>query len=680
MHTPTRLTVTFALVGVLVGCNPDPTTTPADDGAPAGDAAPASDRTEPVDALAEDDDARTPPDPEPSRPLRAALAALGATPCPDLPGFFCGALTVALDPLDPEAAAPGAPTVSIGFAARPADETPSLGLLFELSGGPGYSGLAEADDWTWLDPGIAEGFDMVFFDLRGVGVSGGFDCPQASAEWEGRGLRGATPAEREGLAARAERFALDCTTEIGTETAVQARHDTLRAAFDLEALRRGLGGGPVTLSGVSYGTQLAQTYVTLYPEHVRAVVLDGAIDLTRRGLTYALDLTASVEQVRVDTLTACADAPACAADFAPETPAGAFERVATRLRAASLPLDFPLPDATVRPRTLDAVDFDAVSFAALADEALRTRWLRALAAAHRGRLVPLRRLADALSGTDAFDDVIAPIPFDETGFSDAVYYTITCHDYGRPEEGVAGWLSACAAAGETARLTSPCFGDLPCATWPTAPPERPRPATFAPAGIPVLVINATGDTATPVSQGRAVVAGLRAAGATVREVSVTGGHHVMWGSDACVDASVSAFLFEPDTPRRDVECDVGVLGAYPPLMSAKAETYDTASAFVRALFDELDAHPEFPYPVAWGCDGGGIAEIDGFGGLTFDACRFVPGLDLLVDGEGRYDWDTDALTLELHVTGAHTGDVVCSRDADLEVDLSGTWDGAAVTE
>ena len=49
--------------------------------------------------------------------------------------------------------------------------------------------------------------------------------------------------------------------------------------------------------GLSYGTQLAQTYVAAHPEAVRAVVLDGALDLTRPMLDYDLGV------VTLDNLT-----------------------------------------------------------------------------------------------------------------------------------------------------------------------------------------------------------------------------------------------------------------------------------------------------------------------------------------------------------------------------------------
>jgi pimeloyl-ACP methyl ester carboxylesterase len=677
MSAESRVVVALCLLPLLA-CE----ATPAADG-DAPDAAPETPDAAPEtpDAAPEAPDAAPeapdagPPDPTAPRALREALADLDTEPCPDLPDFFCGAVE---SPLDPTDSAAGAPTVSIAFAARPASGEASLGLLFELSGGPGYSGLAEADDWTWLDPDIAESFDMVFFDLRGVGESGGFDCPIAAAAWYGRGLRAATADARDALAERAARFAAACTAEIAAAPEVQARHDTLRAAFDLEVLRNALGGAPATLSGVSYGTQLAQTYTTLFPEHVRAVLLDGAIDLTRRGLSYALDLTAAVEDVRARTLAACADTPDCAADFAPTTPAAAYDALFARLEAGPLAFEFPLADATIRPRTLDAVEFDQLAFVALYDEGLRPLWLRALAAAARERFVPMRRLLDTLGGVDPADDAIAPTPFEDTGFSDAMYYTITCHDYGRATEGVAGWLSACAAAGENARILAPCFGDLPCATWPTAPPEPRRPDTFAPAGVPVLVINADADIATPVVQGRAVVSGLRSAGASVREIAVAGGHHVMWGSDACVDAAASAFLFDPETPRADTRCDVGVLGPALALMPADAAAYADAAAFVSAFATELAALPEFPYPSAWGCDAGGTGEIDDFGALAFDACRPVPDLDLQVDGGGAYDWDTGALSLEITVMGAHTGTLSYAQDAGGEATVSGTWDGARV--
>ena len=50
------------------------------------------------------------------------------------------------------------------------------------------------------------------------------------------------------------------------------------SARDLERVRAALGEEKISYLGYSYGTALGATYATLFPERVRALVLDGAID------------------------------------------------------------------------------------------------------------------------------------------------------------------------------------------------------------------------------------------------------------------------------------------------------------------------------------------------------------------------------------------------------------------
>ena len=52
-------------------------------------------------------------------------------------------------------------------------------------------------------------------------------------------------------------------------------YTTEYAARDLDAARAALGYGQINLLGVSYGTRMAQVYQRMYPEQVRAMVLDG---------------------------------------------------------------------------------------------------------------------------------------------------------------------------------------------------------------------------------------------------------------------------------------------------------------------------------------------------------------------------------------------------------------------
>ena len=53
---------------------------------------------------------------------------------------------------------------------------------------------------------------------------------------------------------------------------------TVDAARDLDLLRAALGERRLSFLGYSYGTYLGSLYAAQYPQRVRAMVLDGAID------------------------------------------------------------------------------------------------------------------------------------------------------------------------------------------------------------------------------------------------------------------------------------------------------------------------------------------------------------------------------------------------------------------
>ena len=106
------------------------------------------------------------------------IAAAGARQdvhCPGLPGGDCRKVTVALDHRHPE----NGRTTEVIYRVDAA-RGERLGTLVVAVGGPGVRGLSEADPWLGLaDPAIRDHYDIVFFDQRGVGGSGGPDCGNA---------------------------------------------------------------------------------------------------------------------------------------------------------------------------------------------------------------------------------------------------------------------------------------------------------------------------------------------------------------------------------------------------------------------------------------------------------------------------------------------------------------------
>src|SRR5437763_9162192 len=95
---------------------------------------------------------------------------LGVRPCPGIPGFSCGSLSVRLDPVGDT---PG--RLSLRVAVADVAAAPRGVLLF-LTGGPGEPGVPFAPRIAArLGPAL-RGSRMVMLDQRGTGA-GALDCP-----------------------------------------------------------------------------------------------------------------------------------------------------------------------------------------------------------------------------------------------------------------------------------------------------------------------------------------------------------------------------------------------------------------------------------------------------------------------------------------------------------------------
>ena len=126
---------------------------------------------------------------------------------------------------------------------------------------------------------------------------------------------------------------------------------TANVARDMDLLRRAVGDRKMTYVGYSYGTAIGSTYANMFPDKVRAVVIDGVIDpvsyTTGRGdqaRTIPSDARLRSEQGAYDTLQGLLrlcdlGGPNCA--FSGGNPKRRYDRLARRLLAepAQLPDD-----------------------------------------------------------------------------------------------------------------------------------------------------------------------------------------------------------------------------------------------------------------------------------------------------------------------------------------------------
>lgn len=198
----------------------------------------------------------------PSRPAGQAPPAQeqaglrGAGPCPGMPGFSCGSLSVRLDPFG---SAPG--RLSLRVAMSDVASAPR-GVLVFLTGGPGQPGVPFAPRLAGrLGPAL-RGYRLVTFDQRGTGP-GALDCPALQGQVGASDLTVPSPA-----AVRA------CAAAIGPDRRFFATADTVA---DIEALRAALGVARITLDGVSYGSYVAEQFALAHPGEVSRLVLDSVV-------------------------------------------------------------------------------------------------------------------------------------------------------------------------------------------------------------------------------------------------------------------------------------------------------------------------------------------------------------------------------------------------------------------
>ncbi|HLF44240.1 MAG TPA: alpha/beta hydrolase [Acidimicrobiia bacterium] len=570
------------------------------------------------------------------------IEALGGALCPDSE-FSCVAIEMPLDHFNSS----DERTIDVTFAILPATGE-SKGAFVTATGGPGTAGIMSADSYTSaLDPAIPEQFDIVFFDQRGVGISGGLTCPRAANDLYRADADVATDAGKSLLAEAASTFATECVSEMGDPESLPFL-STAQVVEDLEVLRQTFGFEEFILYGESYGTQLAQTYAAAHGDQLDRLLLDGTVDLTLDGFTfYGVQATAFGQTLQA-TFNACETDDLCVGDMV-DDPGTAYDTLAALLSEGPLTVDFPLADGSSAGRTFSLTDLEIIASGQMYGETDRMLFNRALAArSGRGDLIPLLRLLYPNLGTDPQDESIIEDP----SWSDAIYYAVECLDYNfagdSPQDVVDSFFEA-GASYDGRRLGSIFYGDLPCAFWPTRNTDLERPEPLEADGIPTMVLGATADPATPFSNGVSVWSRL----ANGFLMTQGGGPHVIFGrGNPCPDEDATAFILE-GTPPTVSTCEGDVTDPYVPLLPESVDGFEDAEAMLDAVELEINYLPEYLYwdgieDTAAGCNLGGAVDITATDvGYRFDFADCALAEGLVLTGSGSLDLDTDTFMLDV---------------------------------
>ena len=224
-------------------------------------------------------------------------------------GLECGFVDVPADYRSPDAG-----TIKIAVnVRRAADPDQRIGYLLVNPGGPGGSGVEFVANVGRLTYELHRRFDIVGFDPRGVGASEpAFACGASGERLE---LLAAIdmPIDSPDDIAFGEAAANLCIQSMGP---IGGLLHSEYVARDMDEIRKALGVEQISYLGFSYGSALGVWYATLFPQSVRAMVVDGAdnpIDpasTQQERIEKAAEEIAPFAELLDKALAACAD-PEC---------------------------------------------------------------------------------------------------------------------------------------------------------------------------------------------------------------------------------------------------------------------------------------------------------------------------------------------------------------------------------
>ena len=448
--------------------------------------------------------------------------------------FQCSTLRVPISYSDPSAG-----SLSIAVARLPATGTAEGDLLLN-PGGPGGSGVDFLEqEATSFPSSLRSEYNLVSFDPRGVDRSDPVTCESASGI---RALDALDPSpvgasEVDQVVNATKAFDQACAAN--TSKLLLENMSTVDAAIDLDQLREALGDAKLTYVGFSYGTYLGAIYAELFPTHVRAMVLDGALNPDLSNNELDLQQAEGFETDLYNFFAWCDQNSTCETEL-PDGAAADYHQLMSRLESGQT-LQADLQAQFGGEQT---VDYGVAITGVLETLYSQSDWPDLAQA-----------LQEAMSGDGSY---LAAIALQYDGYQPngslenivAANAAVNCLDHPAPtsvSEYVQLAKQFSAHASDFGAIEA--WGSLVCAYWPVPPSGHPQ-EIHAPGAPPILVVGATDDPATPYRWAQALASQLDKGVLLTRD----GNGHTSYFSSTCVQSWADRYLTTLATPPAGTVC------------------------------------------------------------------------------------------------------------------------------
>jgi pimeloyl-ACP methyl ester carboxylesterase len=438
----------------------------------------------------------------------------------------CGNIEVPFDYADPDQGS-FVLYVKKHNAASPADR---IGSMMVNPGGPGFGGSSLADDAEYyFSQDLIDRFDIIAWDPRGTGESTpAVNCVDTFDEYFGLDSPPETPDEKQALIDASQAFNDKCAENSGT---ILPFIGTKASAQDINSLRLALGEEKVSFFGFSYGSELGTTWATMFPETVRAIVVDGAVDPTASSIQEGMAQAKGFEGQLATFLKQCSERTTCEFHNNGDAEA-AFDQLVLDIDAK------PLEVSKDRTLVTQGVLFTAVAQAMYSDY-YWPQLSEALSAAQGG---------DGKGILQLYDDYYQRKDDGTYGNELEAFLAISCLDDpgATSTEEVDSHIEDFIAAAP--RLGGNFAYGYSCALWPVKQAAKVN-ITGKGAG-PIVVVGTTGDAATPLSSTRKMAQGLEQGILIV----VDANQHTGYGANSCVVKAVDEYLIKLTVPANETTC------------------------------------------------------------------------------------------------------------------------------